>query len=333
MKTIYSYLLVFAAIFICSACNNEWETELYKKSISFAQNGMQDIRIRYKEGGKTTYRLPIVVSGSQDNDKNYLVKVGIDKDTLNTMNFERFRDRDDLWFEYLEEKFWSVPAFEVNVPAGQNTATLDIDFALKDLNLSRKWVLPLTIVDDPSYETNYRKHYRKSLLHIIPFNDYSGRYNGSAVNVTNRKTNKKQGLGDRNLTVVDEKAVFLYAGVTDEELEEREKYKIILRFKNTESYEDEEGKQVTAGTITLEAPNAEEIGFKSGSNNTFMIKTYMDEIELYKEHISITINLDYEYDELIPNTTAKIGYKVEGIMGMERLRNVTIPDENQAWIW
>lgn len=332
MKTIYHYLFVLAAIFFCSSCNNEWETELYKKSVSFMQNGMQDIRIRYKEGGKTTYRLPVVVSGSQTNDQNYLVKVAIDKDTLNTMNFERFRDRDDLWYEYLEEDYWSVPAFEVNVPAGKNSGTLDIEFDLDNLNLSRKWVLPLTIVDDASYETNYRKHYRKSLLHIIPFNDYSGTYNGSTLNVLNTFTDQKQVLDNRNLTVVNENAVFLYAGVTDEELKERELYKIILTFKKTETYE-ENGHQITEGTLTLEAPNAEKIGFKAGSNNKFKIDTRMDEIDLYLERTTITLTLEYEYNELIPNTTAKIGYKVDGTMGMERRRNVTIPDEDQAWMW
>lgn len=332
MKTIFSFFITFATLLFCSSCNKEWEAELYKKSISFAQNGVQSIHIRYQKGGKTTYRLPIVVSGSQDNNQDFLVKVGIDKDTLNIMNFERFRDRNDLWFEYLEEDFWSVPAFEVNIPAGQNTATLNIDFALENLNLSRKWILPLTIADDPGYETNYRKHYRKSLLHIIPFNDYSGSYNGSAVRVTNKATNETQALSTRNLTVVDEDAVFLYAGVTDEELKDREKYKIILTLKKTESYE-ENGAKITEGTITLVAPNAEEIGFRSGTNNTFRIETKMDEVELYLERTSITINLDYEYDELIPNSSAKINYKVQGTMGMERNRNITIPDEDQAWIW
>lgn len=332
MKAIYQYLFVLAALFFCSSCNNEWETELYKKSISFMQNGMQDIRIRYKAGGKTTYRLPVVVSGSEDNDKNYLVKVAIDKDTLNTMNFERFRDRDDLWYEYLEEDYWSVPAFEINVPAGKNSGTLDIEFDLDGLNLSRKWVLPLTIVDDASYETNYRKHYRKTLLHIIPFNDYSGTYNGSTLNVLNTFTDQKQVLDNRNLTVVNENAVFLYAGVTDEELKERELYKVILTFKKTETYE-ENGHQITEGTLTLEAPNGDKIGFKAGSNNRFKIDTRMDEIDLYLERTTITLTLDYEYNELIPNTTAKIGYKVDGTMGMERRRNITIPDEDQAWMW
>ena len=48
--------------------------------------------------------------------------------------------------------------------------------------MSEKWVLPLTVEEssDGSYTPNYRKHYRKALLRVMPFNDYSGNY--SAVN-------------------------------------------------------------------------------------------------------------------------------------------------------
>ncbi|MCS3362473.1 DUF4361 domain-containing protein [Bacteroides thetaiotaomicron] len=49
-------------------------------------------------------------------------------------------------------------------------------------DLVDKWVLPLTIEDAPNgeHKPNYRKHYRKALLRVMPFNDYSGNY--SAVN-------------------------------------------------------------------------------------------------------------------------------------------------------
>ena len=80
MKTIYHYLIALLAVLIYSSCNNEWEDELYKNAISFAQNGVQNIHIRYKPGGKVTYQLPIVVSGSRENDKDYFVKVDVDKE-------------------------------------------------------------------------------------------------------------------------------------------------------------------------------------------------------------------------------------------------------------
>lgn len=334
MKRIYYYLIALTVILIYSSCNNEWEDELYKNAISFAQNGVQDIHIRYKVGGKVTYQLPIVVSGSQENNKNYTVKVAVDKDTLNTMNFERFRYRDDLYFKYLDNNFWSIPSNEVVIPAGQNTATLDITFALSGINMSQHWILPLTISDDPSYEANHRKHYRKSLLNIIPFNDYSGQYGSTAGYVYNKELgglddSNPQTVATRELYVVDEHSAFFYAGLTDEELKERELYKINATF-TMNDYEDEDGS--TSGYVVLSAPNADKIGFKQISG-TINIKTEMDPVLLYLEHKYIALTLQYEYSYLVPNSSAKIDYIFKGNMVMKRNRNIYIPDEDQAMIW
>lgn len=335
MKTICHYFIALAAIFIYSSCNNEWEDELYKNAISFAQNGVQNIHIRYKTGGEVTYKLPIVVSGSRENDKSYTVKVDVDKDTLNTMNFERFRYRDDLYFRYLDEKFWSInPAKEVVIPAGQNTANLDINFTLSDINMSQHWILPLTIVDDPGYETNYRKHYRKALLNIIPFNDYSGRYGATAGYVYNKafgglEDSNPQTMATRELFVVDENTVFFYAGLTEEQLENRELYKVKATFVMND-HEDEDGS--TSGEVVLSAPNADKIGFKhiSGSVN---IRKEMDAVVLDLEHKYIVLTLHYEYTHNIPNSSAKIDYIFKGNMTMKRDRYINIPDEDQAIVW
>lgn len=335
MKTVYHYLIALTAILIYSSCNNEWETELYKNAISFAQNGVQDVRIRYKKDGKISYRLPIVVSGSQKNGKNYTVKVGIDKDTLNNMNFERFRYRDDLYFYYLDEKYWEIPSYEVTIPAGQNTATLDLDFSLAGINMSHKWIVPLTILDDPGYEANYRKHYRKSMLNIIPFNDYSGRYGTTAGYVYNKafggieEDKNPQTVATRELFVVSENSAFFYLGLTEEELEIRELYKVNATF-NLNENEEEDG--TVNGTVTLEAPNADKIGFKQISG-TINVKKEIDPVLLYLEHKYITLTLEYEYSHLIPNSSVKIDYIFKGDMVMKRDRNITIPDEDQAWIW
>lgn len=334
MKTIYHYLIALTAILICSSCNNEWEDELYKNAISFAQNGVQNVHVRYKTGGKVTYQLPIVVSGSRENDKDYLVKVAVDKDTLNTMNFERFRYRDDLYFKYLEDKFWSIPSEEVLIPAGKNTATLDITFSLSEINMSQHWILPLTIADGPSYEANHRKHYRKALLNIIPYNDYSGRYGSTAGYVYNKalgglEDSNPQTVANRELFVVDDNTTFFYAGLTDEELKERELYKIKASFFMND-YKDDDGS--ISGYVVLEAPNKDRIGFKQVSG-TVNIKTEMDPIQLYLEHKYVTLTLEYEYSYLIPNSSAKIDYIFKGNMVMKRDRNIYIPDEDQGMLW
>lgn len=339
MKTICHYLLALTAIIIYSSCNNEWENELYKNAISFAQNGVQDVHIRYKTGGEVTYKLPVVVSGSCENGKSYTVKVDVDKDTLNTMNFERFRYRDDLYFKYLDEQFWSInPAKEVIIPAGQNSATLDIKFSLSEINMSQHWILPLTIVDAPGYETNYRKHYRKALLNIIPFNDYSGRYGATAGYVYNKalggveKDDKPQTMATRELFVVDENTVFFYAGLTEEQLENRELYKVKATFKLNES-EEKDGATYTYGNVELSAPNAEKIKFKQLSPGTVQIKKEMDAVVLDLEHTYVTLDLYYEYTHHIPNSSVKIDYIFKGNMTLQRDRRINIPDEDQAIVW
>ncbi|MCS3126503.1 DUF4973 domain-containing protein [Bacteroides faecis] len=60
------------------------------------------------------------------------------------------------------------------IKAGENKGLLDLKFDFRNIDMSEKWVLPLQIVDDASY--NYvahpRKDYAKAILRIFPFNDY-----------------------------------------------------------------------------------------------------------------------------------------------------------------
>lgn len=92
------------------------------------------------------------------------------------MNVEHFGSRKELFFKPLENKYYEFPE-TVQIPAGECTSLLPIDFALKDLDQVDKWVLPLAIQsNDPShnYQANPRKFYRRAMLRISPFNDYSG---------------------------------------------------------------------------------------------------------------------------------------------------------------
>lgn len=54
MKTIYRILCTVVVVFACYACNNEWEDELYKQTVSFGKNGVADIYVKYKPNGKTS---------------------------------------------------------------------------------------------------------------------------------------------------------------------------------------------------------------------------------------------------------------------------------------
>ncbi len=323
MKAIYRILCVITLVCTFCACNKEWEDELYKQAVSFGKNGVADIYLRYKPEGKTTYQVPVILSGSTMNGTDLNVNIAVDPDTLVQLNFERYRYRDDLYYIELDKQYYNLPSTQVTIPKGTSVGTLDIDFTLGNLDMVDQYILPLTIAEGNGYEVNYRKHYRKALLNIIPFNDYSGSYSATAGLVYQRdKADNEQvpvAMERRNLKVVDDKSVFFYAGLTDEELENRELYKIIAHFED-------------GGVMRLEAPHAEEISFKFISAD-YIITEEMDALQPYLLHRYIKINMEYEYNELIPNTELHIPYRFFGSITMERKINTTVPDEDQAIIW
>jgi len=186
MKNKYRLLSLLAVLIGFSACNDEWKDEQFEHYVSFKapldSKGVSQINIRYKPDGQVTYQLPLIVSGSTTNATDLTVGVAVDPDTLATLNTERFQSRTDLYYRELNNAFFTMPA-TVNIKAGENTALLNIDFTLGDIDLVDKWMLPLTITDDPAsgYVANPRKHYKKALLRVMPFNDYSGIYSGTAL--------------------------------------------------------------------------------------------------------------------------------------------------------
>ena len=113
MKGIYTLLFSLIVLVMFSACNDEWKEEQFEHYISFKapinSNGVTRINLSYSETGKTTYRLPILVSGSTKNDRDITVKIGIDADTLRTLNIARFSSREDLWYREMPSKHYSFP--------------------------------------------------------------------------------------------------------------------------------------------------------------------------------------------------------------------------------
>ena len=180
MKTIYHILCAVVLACTFGACNQEWEDELYKHAVSFGKNGVANIYLRYKPEGKVTYQVPIVLSGSTMNEADLNVNIAVDPDTLEQLNFERYRYRDDLYYIELDKQYYNLPSTQVTIPKGTSVGILDIDFTLGNLNMVDQYILPLSITEGQGYEVNYRKHYRKALLNIIPFNDYSGSYSATA---------------------------------------------------------------------------------------------------------------------------------------------------------
>ena len=94
MRKLYILGMILAMCATFSACNDEWKEELYTQMISFkaplGDNSLNEIYVRYQPDGMGIYQLPVIVSGSKNNDRNIDVKIAVDEDTLRILNQEKF---------------------------------------------------------------------------------------------------------------------------------------------------------------------------------------------------------------------------------------------------
>ena len=328
MKQIYGLLSLLAVLIGYSSCNDEWKDEQFEHYVSFKapldSRGVSQINVRYKPDGNVTYQLPLIVSGSTTNNSDLTVHVAIDPDTLQALNYERFQSRTDLYYKELESDYFTMPE-TVNIKAGENTALMNIDFTLNDIDLVDKWMLPVTIVDNPAYGylANPRKHYRKALLRVMPFNDYSGIYSGTALKTFLKGYENDAAIVKSEIPVyvVDENTVFFYAGTVDENRIDRRNYKIYAAFDN----------QTKTVTLTAEDPNIE---FQVNGTPVFVVEETMDAVRPYLLHRYVTISkIDYSYTDYTAVPGATISYTVRGSLILERKINTQIPDEDQAIEW
>ena len=341
MKLKYSLLYALVLTNLCSSCNEEWSGEQYEHYVSFKapinSDGVSRINVRYRSDKATTYQVPLIVSGTTFNDRNYSVRIGLDPDTLTILNKERYSTRTDLYYQTLPATFYTFPE-TVDIKAGENTALLPVDFKLNNIDLSEKWVLPLTIEEAPdgSYIPNYRKHYRKALLRVMPFNDYSGNY--SAVNYKCYiKGAESEAPFVKNYVmtyVVDDHSLFFYAGIIDETRVDRKGYRILAKF-----IDSGDGK---IGNVELSPVDSDnKMKFQIGKDDygkevipTYSVTETMDPIRPYLKRKTIIIrNINYSYVDYTTIPGVETEYHVICSLALERQINTQIPDEDQAIDW
>ena len=220
------YYLLFAVLMalFCTACNEEWTDEQYEHYVSFKApmdyaRGVTDIYVKYKLNGAVTYQLPVIMSGSTLPGHDTEVQIAIDSDTLKSINWEYFHNRTDLYYKELTSDYYEVENMNVVIPADDCVGLLNVNFKLGGIDLVDKWVLPLTIRESPigSYTPHPRKNYKKALLRVVPFNEYSGIYSTTTMEVGFTDSGNKMTTNTRTAFVVDEHSVFFYAGLMNEE--------------------------------------------------------------------------------------------------------------------
>ena len=325
IKNIGYLLIAFIVIQTFFACNDEWKDEQYEKYVSFVRSGFVNIYLNYdSENGVVKYKIPVEVSGSTVNDRDVQVTIAIDPDTLAIMNKERYYNREDLFFRLLDPQYYTFQSMQTTIPAGQDVAYIEVDFKINDLDLVDKYVLPLNIVETSAYMPSPKKWYRRSLMRIVPFNDYSGTYSATGGTITEDGNNPTT-MDTREMRVVDENTVFFYAGLTEEEARNRALYKVRAKF-------NPETEDSSRGAITLTADD-EAIGFSFRPDSCYYtVQNRMDELQPYLQIKTITLFLNYTYDD-VTNPNYTVTYKFDGSYVLERRRNTQIPEEDQQYIF
>lgn len=357
MKNVISIFVFAVAAILSTSCNKDWEEEQYEHYVSFRAplpgfdkfgvgSGTTPIFVPYtrkSEGvpvagsGKSSYQLPMIVSGSTTNDRDITVHVAHDPDTLVQLNNARFSTRTDLFYRDMGAADLDYASYAESSPivAGQRVGLMNIDFDFNSIDMSDKWVLPIEIKSGYDYVPNPRKNYSKALLRVFPFNDYSGDYAGEQLlyKPLDDNGNPAEGSITKSLVrgyVVDDETIFTYAGIVDEDYPNRKMYKIYFKFiPNSE----------LGGIVEISCPNAEEIGFETTSVQTsYRRVSMMDAVRPYLEHRYIVINnVDYYYNYILSDDGAGnksyVRYYITGTMTLSRDVNTQIPDEDQAIEW
>lgn len=332
---------------LVTSCNDEWKDEQYTQYVSFRaplnDAGVTEIYVPYTRHnadgtvmsgeGKSYYDLPVIVSGSTNNAKDLTVHFSYDPDTLSVLNYARFSNRTDLFYHDMTNYATFAPT--IDIPKGTDVGLLRLNFDFKahegtnasvgDIDMAEKWVLPVQILDDASYNytSHPRKNYAKAMLRIFPFNDFSGDYSSSALKIfipgdeANAST-----VSEKRCYVVNENTVFFYAGNRDEDYTDRRNYKIYARFIGD-----------TSGTLELYTDNPN-MKLNVKKEASFRVVESMDAQQPYLKHRYVIINnLNYSYVDYTSIKNYEMPYEVSGSMTLERKINTQIPDEDQAIEW
>lgn len=339
MKKISILLALFmGAMALTTSCTDEWKEEQYTQYISFKaplnDNGVTAVYVPYSrhddnggllygEEGVSSYDLPVIVSGSLTNKRNITVHVAHDTDTLGILNYARFQSRSELYYEDMTA-YADYPE-TVTINSGEDIALLKIKFNFKGIDLVDKWVLPITIVDNDSYDyvSHPRKNYAKAMLRVYPYNDYSGSYSATTLTLANEEDpDNAIGLSTTRAYVVDENTVFFYAGDINENRTDRGNYKIFAKFDGD-----------TQGSVKMWSDNPN-MKFTTDGKASFRLYETMDEVKPYLKHRYVIINnISYSYVDYTSVKNMERAYTAKGTLTLERQINTQIPNEDQAIEW
>lgn len=203
-------VVMMAAI---SACDG-LEDELFQKNSYIIHNGWQDYALEVGEDNTTILPIHFGVNGTSGNDKDIILTMEIDPDTLQKYNWEKYKQQTDLYYKILPEGTYTFDADSWTIPSGELNATASVKIDLNKIqklgSLYNDYVLPLRITSSTGEPMGANK-YTKVLAHIGFKNDYSGVYSGKGV-VTQQGTTYTTEITSTQLYAINNNTCYMFVG-------------------------------------------------------------------------------------------------------------------------
>lgn len=295
--------LLIAMMLGVSSCD-ELEDELFKKNSYIVHNGWQDYSLEVADDNTTILPIYFGVNGTSGNDKDIRLTMEIDPDTLQSYNWEKYKNQTDLYYKMLPEGTYTFDADSWTIPQGELNAAAYIKIDLNKIkevgSLYDDYVLPLRISSSTGELPGLNK-YTKVLAHIGFKNDYSGIYSGKGT-VTQQGTTYTTEITSTPLYAINNNTCYMFVG---------EKTR-----SNTPDYLNYvvEIERDEFGDITLTS-NVDGLKFKPYSAK--LIRKYMYNYTDQRYYTEVTtIELAYEYQDATQDELLMMSF--EGTFSMSR---------------
>jgi hypothetical protein len=308
------------------------------------------VYVKYNADGESVfYSLPLIVSGSTVHSHDIQAVVELDPDSLYDLNMANIGERrSDIWYHDLSnvddeanlggmERVYNTFPTTVTIPAGQTVKMLDIELNLTDLNQEERWILPLKIKEGVGSSANTRKHYNNAMLHIVPFNDYSGTYSAASMLGCAQSfdefgqpapgqydEDQPYVVQEKQFYATGENTAFFYAGAIDHTHKTRSNYRVNVTFNDDYTLTLEAGEQAENDETPLN------FSYDPASAN-YSVSEEPDELKTYLLRKLTSVNLKYYITDYTQGEP--VNYKFEGSYSMLRIINTQIPDQDQAIQW
>ena len=285
ISTIAAGTLMALAAVSAASCSDDLDYELFTKYTYLMDNGWQEeAEMKIEDDNTVGLSVYFGVNGTTANKKNITLTLGVDPDTLNSYNFDKYKNDTVAYYSLLPSDCYSFDKPSYTIPAGQvnSSAVCMIDLEkLRQHGIYDEYVLPLQITSSQG-EPVGPSAYTKALYLISLENEYSGTYsgNGNMKQIGTSYTTQVQG---KHLYAISNDQCYIYAGNVDRSTEGGKRFLVNLRFNDDM-------------TVTMAAVHPE-IKLKPISG-TYKYKFTENTSDSRKLIRMTTIELKYEYHDV-----------------------------------